>query len=104
MKPEAGNRQERRQMTITARIFGDGAKNATSSEGDVGGSAESKEKIRKNQMEKETRETNQVLETRLEDHREDRVNQWRLLTLLNFLPSLELEFEMAVPAPETAHS
>lgn len=28
----------------------------------------------------------------------------RLLTLLNFLPSFEVEFEMAVPAPEAAHS
>ena len=32
------------------------------------------------------------------------MDQWRLLTLLNFLPFFELEFEMAVPAPEAAHS
>ena len=28
----------------------------------------------------------------------------RLLTLLNFLPDFELEFEIAVPAPEAAQS
>ena len=48
MKLEAGNRQNRCQMAITARIFGDVAKDATSSEGDVGRSAEGKERIRKN--------------------------------------------------------
>ena len=31
------------------------------------------------------------------------MNQWRLLTFVSFLPSFELEFEMAVPAPEAAH-
>lgn len=32
------------------------------------------------------------------------MNQWRLLTLVSFLPSFELERETAVPAPEAAHS
>jgi len=48
-------------MAITARIFGDVAKNATSSEGDVGRGTESEERIRKNQTEKETEETNQPM-------------------------------------------
>lgn len=41
----------------------------------------------------------------MEDRKgENRMNHLRLLTLLNFLPLFELEFEMALPAPEAAHS
>jgi hypothetical protein len=51
-------------MAITTGTFGGVAKNAAGSEGDVGRSAESRGRIRKNQTEKRTEETNQPHEPR----------------------------------------